>query len=167
MRRRLFRGGRDRCRSDTTRLMIRPTVRHEMPQKSVTANLEVLVASQATSSSKPLVNRDLRRAHGTAATTTPWRRHRTRGASASRYNLTAPTRRCRHEPPSAAPTRTAWPDDDKHCSASAGATAAGQPPLPPTVPSSPNALHTVSSTPRICRHTLVPCTSPLPSPLTC
>ena len=67
-----------------TRVMIDPTLRQAMRISSVTALLEVWVASQATCSSKAYVCPASCRAHGTAATTTPCSGQLTRGASASR-----------------------------------------------------------------------------------
>lgn len=76
--------------SATTRPMMRPTVRHEIRMYSQTADFEQFVASHATDSSKALVNPDLWRAHGTAATTTPCFRQATRGASPSSQVMTVP-----------------------------------------------------------------------------
>jgi hypothetical protein len=69
--------------SAQTRSQIPPTVRHAIRISAATADFEQLTASHATSSSNALVKREPWRAHGTAQTTTPWRRQRTLGASAS------------------------------------------------------------------------------------
>lgn len=53
-------------------------------------------ANHAQVSSKSRVNRDLARAHGTAATTTPSTRQDTRGASASSTTGTVPKSSPRH-----------------------------------------------------------------------
>jgi len=59
-------------------------VRQAIRISSQTAVLEVLTVSQAHWFSKARVKFESWRAHGTAATTTPWALHSTRGASASR-----------------------------------------------------------------------------------
>ena len=69
--------------SAATRAQIAPTVRHAIRINSATAVFDVWTASHAAWSSNARVNREEWRAHGTAQTTTPWRRQRTRGASAS------------------------------------------------------------------------------------
>ena len=71
--------------SSQTRVMIAPTVRQAMRINSVTALLDVCVANQATCASKLWVRPTWWRAQGTAATVTPWVRHDTRGASASKW----------------------------------------------------------------------------------
>jgi hypothetical protein len=58
-------------------------VRHPIRINSVTAVFDVAVASQPIVSSKPRVNLDPCRAHGTSDATTPWVRQRTLDASAS------------------------------------------------------------------------------------
>ena len=67
-----------------TRVMMAPTVRQAIRNSSVTADLEHWTASQAQVSSKARVWPAPWRAQGTWATTIPWVRQWTRGASASR-----------------------------------------------------------------------------------
>jgi hypothetical protein len=69
--------------SAITRSQIEPTARHVVRISCATAVFEVLTASHAHWSSNAVVNHEPWRAHGTAATITPWRLHSTRGASAS------------------------------------------------------------------------------------
>ena len=76
--------------SATTRSMIRPTVYQLIRISSHTAVFEQCVASHATCCSNALLKRLPCRAHATRATTTPWRRHSTRGASASMNALRRP-----------------------------------------------------------------------------
>jgi hypothetical protein len=76
--------------SSATRVSIRPTVRQATRSSSATATLEVWTASHAAVSSNARVKPAPWRAQGTAATTTPWRRQVTRGASASRNACTTP-----------------------------------------------------------------------------
>jgi hypothetical protein len=76
--------------SSATRVRIRPTVRQATRSSSATAAWEVWTASHAAVSSKLGVNPAPCRAQGTAATTTPWWRQRTLGASASNNAGTVP-----------------------------------------------------------------------------
>ena len=61
-----------------TRVTIRPTLRQANPSSSATATREAWTASHAAVSSNARVNQAPGRAHGTAATTTPWAGQRTR-----------------------------------------------------------------------------------------
>jgi hypothetical protein len=70
--------------SATTRATITPTVAQATRTTSTTAVFELCTASHATRSSKARVCPAPWRAHGTAATVTPWWSQTTRGASASR-----------------------------------------------------------------------------------
>lgn len=76
--------------------MMFPTVRQDTRISAVTAVFEHAAASQATWSSKNRVRPAPCRAHGTAATTTPWAGHSTRGASASSHAVTVPRSSARH-----------------------------------------------------------------------
>ncbi len=83
MRRTLAKRSTAAMASMLTRATMDPTLRQAMRMSWVTAVFEVLTASQATVSSKASVCPASCRAQGTAATTTPWSRQVTRGASAS------------------------------------------------------------------------------------
>lgn len=76
--------------------MIAPTVRHAIRINSVTALLDVWVASHATCSSNAYVCPAPCRAQGTAATVGPCSRQLTRGALASNTTCTVPRSRARH-----------------------------------------------------------------------
>jgi len=69
--------------SSLTRWQIQPTVRHAIRISCETAVFDACTVSHATWSSNWRVNEESCRAHGTAATTTPWSLQLTRGASAS------------------------------------------------------------------------------------
>jgi len=70
--------------------MILPTVYHETRISSQTAAFAHRVASHATCCSNSRVNHEPCLAHGTRATTTPWRLQETRGASASTNAFVVP-----------------------------------------------------------------------------
>jgi len=88
--------------SAATRAQTRPTVRQVMRSSSATADREVCTASHAAVSSNPRVNPAPGRAHGTAATATPWAGQATLGASASRNAWTTPRSSARQR-------RRPWP----------------------------------------------------------
>ena len=118
-------------RSSATRLMMPPTVGHEMRISPDVAVFEHCLASHAVVSSNARVKMPPWRAHGTRATITPWRRQRTRGASASTKAKVTPRSSVRQrrmpaprsqpglrrpqmpQPPVPAPQ--AHPDDDPSC----------------------------------------------------
>jgi len=82
--------------SAATRSQMRPTVRHAIRISWQIALFDVLTTSQAACSSKLRVNPAWWRAQGTAATTTPWTLHSTRGASASKKQNVVPRSSARH-----------------------------------------------------------------------
>src|ERR1700691_1591654 len=87
--------------------MIRPTVYHDTRISSQTALLQQPVARHATCCSNSRVTHEPCRAHGTRATTTPWRRQDTRGASASTNAFVAPRSSARHR---RLPSPRSYPD---------------------------------------------------------
>ena len=79
-----------------TRVTIAPTVRHATRNNSHVAVLEVRTANHAAIASKSWVWPTPCRAHGTATTVGPCRRHWTRGASASMKTFVVPASSARH-----------------------------------------------------------------------
>ncbi len=84
MRLRFANGSRLAPSSTITRSQIQPTVRQLIRISAATAFLEVFTASHAAVSSNATVKLEPCRAHGTAATTTPWRLQLTRCVGLSR-----------------------------------------------------------------------------------
>jgi hypothetical protein len=152
-----------RWASQATRSRIPPTLRHAIRISSATAVFEQLTASQQTWSSNARVNRQPCLAHGTAQTTTPWRRHVTLGASASTNASVVPRSSARQR---RRPSPKSNPGDRRRQIPQRSRSRHDGRAQTTTSPSSP--IPTPSMTAR-CRpsrraHTLVPRTSsPLPS----
>src|SRR5664280_1110915 len=134
------------------------TVRHVTRINSQTTLCAARAASHAQLSSNACVNRAPARAHGTAATTTPHRRHSTRGAGASRNTIIVPESKDRHRrtpPPASYPRHRRPHREHRDLAAPVGRTEITS--TSSSVPSSPsnqNPSTVVRSTRRTFRHTL-------------
>jgi len=83
--------------SATTRAQIRPTVSQSMRTSRVIVVLSVLVAKNATRSSKSQVNRAPARANGTPSVSTPWVGQQSRRSSARTITCQRPRSSPRHD----------------------------------------------------------------------
>src|SRR5664280_2201310 len=144
------------------------TVRHVTRINSQTTLCAARAASHAQLSSNACVNRAPARAHGTAATTTPHRRHSTRGAGASRNTIIVPESKDRHRrtpPPASYPRHRRPHREHRDRAAPVGRTEITN--TSSSVPSSPsnqNPSTVVRSTRRTFRHTL-DARTPFPVPV--
>src|SRR5664279_730061 len=144
------------------------TVRHVTRINSHTTLCAARAASHAQLSSNACVNRAPARAHGTAATTTPHRRHSTRGAGASRNTIIVPESNDRHRrtpPPASYPRHRRPHREHRDRAAPVGRTEITN--TSSSVPSSPsnqNPSTVVRSTRRTFRHTL-DARTPFPVPV--
>src|SRR5664280_1918174 len=144
------------------------TVRHVTRISSQTTLCAARAASHAQLSPNACVNRAPARAHGTAATTTPHRRHSTRGAGASRNTIIVPESNDRHRrtpPPASYPRHRRPHREHRDLAAPVGRTEITS--TSSSVPSSPsnqNPSTVVRSTRRTFRHTL-DARTPFPVPV--
>src|SRR5664279_140543 len=144
------------------------TVRHVTRINSHTTLCAARAASHAQLSSNACVNRAPARAHGTAATTTPHRRHSTRGAGASRSTIIVPESKDRHRrtpPPASYPRHRRPRGEHRDLATPVGRTEITS--TSSSVPSSPsnqNPSTVVRSTRRTFRHTL-DARTPFPVPV--
>src|SRR5664280_2864037 len=144
------------------------TVRHVTRISSQTTLCAARAASHAQLSPNACVNRAPARAHGTAATTTPHRRHSTRGAGASRNTIIVPESNDRHRrtpPPASYPRHRRPHREHRDRAAPVGRTEITS--TSSSVLSSPsnqNPSTVVRSTRRTFRHTL-DARTPFPVPV--
>src|SRR5664280_2258247 len=144
------------------------TVRHVTRINSHTTLCAARAASHAQLSSNACVNRAPARAHGTAATTTPHRRHSTRGAGAATSTIIVPESKDRHRrtpPPASYPRHRRPHREHRDLAAPVGRTEITS--TSSSVPSSPsnqNPSTVVRSTRRTFRHTL-DARTPFPVPV--
>ena len=140
----------------TTRVMTAATERQVIRSNAASTVNAAWQANHATVSSNALVNREPCRAHGTAATITPWVAQRTRGASACRNTRVVPASRPRHR---RGPSPLSYRGDrqshrpHRPCRDRVGRTVATNTSSPPWVSSSTFST-TVCATPSTDRHTL-------------
>src|SRR5664279_861933 len=144
------------------------TVRHVTHISSQTTLCAARAASHAQLSSNACVNRAPALAHGTAATTTPHRRHSTRGAGASRNTIIVPESKDRHRrtpPPASYPRHRRPHREHRDRAAPVGRTEITNTSSSVLAsPSNQNPSTVVRSTRRTFRHTL-DARTPFPVPV--